>query len=249
MNIPLPNADERKEQITAILDRGLSVRKKESFLSVFFALSPRILFFGERDCILASVALALAAYGAAAIFLMLDVSFACFFLFFLSPVVYLLLHGMIALKETQENLRVIPSSCRYTPRHLTTMRMLWIGGLGVLFLLPASAAAAPAFGGFFRCFGLSLGALFAYAAFDLFCMMHFKRFLLRNFLPVTVWFLLFLFSVLFSFSRMNLGTAIFFMMIPEWAAAVFACGALTLFFVQLMNFYKNDKEEEFYAFG
>ncbi len=246
MSIPYPSPEERQKEINLIIKKGLPKRKTSSFWAMACCLSPRILFFGVKDCIIAAAAAAVLSYAAVIACAASSRNYAGLLLFLLSPVFYILLYCLATGKELQENTREIPMACRYTLRHLTTMRMLYFGGFGavadtLLAFFISQSSSWP----FLKMLGLSLSSLFLYASLAVFFLLRVRRTFLQLFAPPVIW------TVAVSglgFLLPDFGAG-FFSAVPEWVTLLFAVCFCAVFLAQLHGYLGKNKEENSYAVG
>lgn len=246
MNIPYPNPEERREAINRIVEKGLSARRISGFPAMARSLSPRILFFGVKDCVVAAAVAAVLAYAAVIASAASGQNFAGLVLFLLSPVFYILLYCLATGKELQENTWEIPMSCHYTLRHLTTMRMLYFGGFGavadtLLAFFTSQSSGWP----FLRMLGLSLSSLFLYASLSVFFLLRARRASLQLLAPPAVW-IAAGFGLGFLLPDFGAG---FFSAVPEWVTLLFAVCFCVVFLAQLHGYLGKNKEENSYAVG
>jgi len=166
-NIPMPDPEEKRRSIEFILQ---SAPKKETFSEyaskIMSLLGWRGLFAGVGDAVFVAV-MSVVFIGAG----LISASdgwlggriYGAVFLF--SPLAYMLLCLMTAWKEYTEGVAELHATCRFTPGHLIALRMLFFGGAGTLVCGGISwALAAYAGAEFLRLFGISLSALFLFAA-------------------------------------------------------------------------------------
>lgn len=246
MNIPMPGPEERTMAIEQIVKQGLITRHKQGLFSIFRSLSPKILFFGVKDCLLVSFLFAAFAGIATVVSVVNSSDYSGLLLFLFSPALYFLLHCLTTVKELQENIREISMTCHYTQRHLTTMRMLYFGGFGVvantvIALLMSQVSNGP----FLQMLGLSLSSLFLYASWNLFCLLRFRRTILQLVVPPSVWLLaVTVLYLLLPEHGMN-----FIGMIPNGLLLLFAGCFCAAFLAELHGYYRKYEEETPYVVG
>jgi len=166
-DIPMPDPDEKRRSIEFIVQ---SAPKKESFVEsareMLSRLGWRGLFAGVGDAafvaVMAVVFIGIGLVGSADDWLTGRI-YGAVFLF--SPLTYMLLCLMTAWKEHSDGASELHATCRFTPRRLIALRMLFFGGAGAIVCGGISWALAACAGAeFLRLFGISLSALFLFAA-------------------------------------------------------------------------------------
>lgn len=168
--IPMPNEEERRRAVRAIVDEGLPSPGKR------WELPLSVLFFGVGDCLFLAVLITGICFVplAAAVF---QRSPLAPLLFLLSPLLYASLQVLTMWKEFTTGTLEWKQTCRIPFRVLTALRMLVFGGVSVMVCVPADVllwelslhrAALP------WMLGVSFSSLFLYAALSLFCQ-RFRR--------------------------------------------------------------------------
>lgn len=168
--IPMPNEEERRRAVRAIVDEGLPPQGKR------WEIPLSVLFFGVGDCLFLAVLITGICFVplAAAVF---QRSPLAPLLFLLSPLLYASLQFLTMWKEFTTGTLEWKQTCRIPFRVLTALRMLVFGGVSVMVCVPADVllwelsrhrAALP------WMLGVSFSSLFLYAALSLFCQ-RFRR--------------------------------------------------------------------------
>lgn len=168
--IPMPNEEERRRAVRAIVDEGLPPQGKR------WEIPLSVLFFGVGDCLFLAVLITGICFVplAAAVF---QRSPLAPLLFLLSPLLYASLQFLTMWKEFSTCTLEWKQTCRIPFRALTALRMLVFGGVSVMVCVPADVllwelsrhrAALP------WMLGVSFSSLFLYAALSLFCQ-RFRR--------------------------------------------------------------------------
>lgn len=162
MNIPMPEENEKRAAVAAILKEGWRPRRMLPELwRMLRRMGLRYVFYGAQDVLF------LAACGVLAVFLLLreqgDVAYAA--LFAGAPLCYMLFCGIAAWKERQIGVMQWKMACTYDLRQLTACRMLLLGGLGAALEALLGLFLSAGTGGeveVLRAVGVSLCGLFAY---------------------------------------------------------------------------------------
>jgi len=236
-SIPMPSPDEKRRSIELIMQ---SAPKKESFLEsageMLSRLGWRGLFAGTGDAVFVAV-MSVVFIGAGLISASdgwrVGRIYGAVFLF--SPLAYMLLCLLTAWKEYTEGVSELHATCRFTPRRLIALRMFFFGGAGALICGGISWALSAYTGAeFLRLFGISLSALFLFAALYL---------IMPQIVCIGIWcFLAVMFAVIseyFTGILEKLPVIVFFI-----AAALF----LALFIIKTRSYYMK-KGRKIYAVG
>lgn len=162
-NIPMPSESEKRKARKAILRRGLP-REKTIFSllrEMRATIGLRQLFFGTGDCLYLSALLCFLVY-AAMVAMASRVMYTA--VFTVSPLLYLCFWLLITWKEEVAGISVLQWGCKYTPVHISAVRMLVFGGVSMLADLPLAALSARMqTGDFWQLLLLAFCSLFLYA--------------------------------------------------------------------------------------
>lgn len=168
MKIEYPSAQEQREAVCRITERGLARRSLfRDFRDLYRGLGLRAIFHDQGDVLFVS---ALAVFCAASLLLQTHISTwqrRDFYrvLFIASPTLYLLLSLLGLWKEKLSAVFDLKMTCRYTVCHLTAFRMLTFSCASIVFNL-ATAGLCCLLGicpDFWRMFMVSASGLFLFA--------------------------------------------------------------------------------------
>ena len=148
------------------LTDGPALTGRDTILDVARALGLRKLFFGTGDCIALSFVIVVLVGGILLLRMAVDEVFLVGGTFFLSPLLYALLHLMVLWKEWMTGTYEMKMVCRYNLRQITTLRMLVFGAASSLGNGALMAALWSLMGRtlpLLKLLGLSFSALFLFA--------------------------------------------------------------------------------------
>lgn len=185
-DIPMPTAEEKNAAVKVILCEAMP--PKENVFSLLRELSGvfglRNLFFGIGDCVYLTVLLTFLLYTAV---VAMAKQVLCSAVFTASPFLYLAAWLLVVWKEEKSGMLTLQGVCKYTPVHVSAIRMLCFGGMSLLVDIPVAAIAGVLQAGdFWKLLMLSFCALFLYAVLLLCLLLHCKARFAVSVLPV-VW--------------------------------------------------------------
>lgn len=187
--IPYPTQQEKEESIRRIVSDGTPAPQSltASLPALYRTLGLRGLFFGVGDCLFLGVLLTALVWCGVFWDCIQREAVPVVLVFFLSPVLYAMLHLLTVWKErmtgTYEQLMV----CRCTLRQLTCLRMLVFGGVSVALTVFITTGLKLLYGGevsFVRLLGISASGLFLFAAAQLWVEEGFTGLLVYVLVPV-----------------------------------------------------------------
>lgn len=167
IDIPMPTESEKQAAITQIVEKGYKNRKTmfTLFIEMKETFGLRTLFFGVGDCIYLAVIIMFIVY----VFLFAvgkTVLFTC--IFTASPLLYLTAWLLTVRKEYYSQTLELQNVCKYTPVHITALRMLLFSLLSMVADIPVAAVSSYYMKGtFWNLLLLSFCSLFLYAVLQL----------------------------------------------------------------------------------
>ncbi len=174
IDIPKPSEQEKQKAIAQIIDKGYKNRKSMLFLFAEMkeTFGLRSLFFGVGDCIYLAVIIMFVVYA----FLLSvgkTVLFTC--IFTASPLLYLTAWLLTVRKEYFSQTLELQNVCKYTPVHITALRMLFFSLLSMVADIPVAAVSSYFLKGtFWNLLLLSFCSLFLYAVLQLIALMFIR---------------------------------------------------------------------------
>ena len=195
---------QRETAIQNIVKQGVisPADKIRKLINVALECPFRVMFFGIGDCLFLGVLITTCLW----LFLMqLDTKVILCCVFALSPFAYIISFLLTSWKEYALQLYEIRSSCRYTMRQITALRMICfsfinmiINAAALLLLVKMQAAFIP----FWKALGLSFSSLFIYGVIMLFFHIKGNSFL-AALIPPATWCIVSLAAVTLCGSRIE----------------------------------------------
>lgn len=241
-NEPMLKPWEREAAISAILDQGLVSRPG---IGPLFrsALNVQVLFLGVADCIFLSI-LAAVVLMSPLLAAVLQRASPAPMLFLASPVLYALLLGLTAWKESQSGLLEWKRSCRLSLQAVSALRMVAFGGGSILVWVPVNLWLWSALGGELPLswmLGISLSSLFLYGLLSLICLEGMGRG--RLVAPPAIWMALGGMLLVWD------GASAWLTALPGAVFLVLAGAALALYLLELKRFCLGQRRGARYAVG
>ncbi len=234
MKIPIPTTNEKIAEIEFILNQGLS-RKKGFCLEIkriLQTLGIKGVFYGVFDASFLAITIILIL---SCVLIQAPIRFLYTGLFLISPLSYMLLYSLVLWKEKLTGTWELKMTCLLTIRHLTAVRMLVFGAIGILtntavltFLYYRSATPLP----FFQLLGISFSSLFLFAVVTLWTMRRLPGFYPQVLLSI---FWCGFSLVLFTFFNVRIETM--FLQLPAMITLGFALFMILLFLWELRSYF------------
>ena len=244
MSIPMPDREEKKRSIEAIINTGLSPKKTLLTEARGFARGFGIknLFFGIEDCILAAFACTIAGITLWAA-VSGNINYPHFSLFMITPLFYVAASLLSIWKDDHLGVLEVKRTYKYSPEYLLVFRMLALSMINMLLIIPPTAAVSNLMHDvmFFRLLLVSLSSKFIYSV----CM---TAMLLKSEKPTVITALPIVWVLILSLLRAFMGLAIeeFLVGASIFALAVCVVVAAALYIAALGSILKRGGKEHVY---
>ncbi len=183
LDIPMPSEQEKQAAIAQIVAKGY--KSKRSVFSLFAEMKDifafRNLFFGVGDCICLTLMIVFILYT---FLFSVGKQYLYTCIFTSSPVLYLTAWLLTLRKEYFSQTLELQNVCKYTPVHITALRLLFFSLLSMLADIPVAAIGSLFFRAeFANLLLLSFCSLFLYAVLQLIALMFIRTRYAAVFLP------------------------------------------------------------------